>query len=385
MRHRNTLFHDLLQLVPWHRFERHVDVFGSDTRVRRLSSKSQFIALLHAQLTGAESLREIETTLQSQKARLYHLGARPPARSTLADANARRSPGLFAAVFDDLLKQARPGLRRTAREAAYLIDATTVELNGLSKIWAQDKKRDGAAAKMHIVYDRARGVPVHFDVSPVRTNEIAIAKAMLIEPGATYVFDMGYYDFGWWAEMHALDCRFVTRLKRHTKADEIVETRAVVSGGPIKSDRLIRLTKRMKASRQNPLRDITLREIEVVIETGRTLRLVSNDLTSSATDIAELYKARWQIELFFKWVKQNLKIRRFLGTSENAVRTQIAIALIAFLLLRLAFETQAAITNLLAFCRLIRANLMHFRTIDQLHHPPPPDRLNPNQKEFALC
>ena len=385
MRHHNTLFHDLLKLVPWSRFDKHVDTLGSDVRVRRLSSKSQFVALLHAQLTGAESLRDIETTLTSQQTRLYHLGARAPARSTLADANARRPAALFASVFNDLLKQARPGLRRTAREAAYLIDATTVELNALSQRWAKDKKRTGAAAKMHLVYEVSAGVPVHFDVTPVRTNEVAVAKAMEVEPGATYVFDMGYYDFAWWAKMHGLGCRFLTRLKRHTKADEIIAEHDVDGDGPIKSDRLVRFTKRMSANRRNPLRDITLREVEVVIETGKTLRLVSNDLTASAAEIADLYKARWQIELFFKWVKQNLKIRRFLGTSENAVRTQIAVALIAFMLLRLAFETQHAVTNLLAFTRLVRANLMHLRAINQLQIPPPKTYQNPDQQELAIC
>ena len=159
---------------------------------------------------------------------------------------------------------------------------------------------------------------------------------MPIEPGATYVFDLGYYDYGWWARLDQAGCRIVTRLKANTPF-EIVEHRPVAPGSSILSDRTGHLPKRLAASRKNPMSGL-VREVQVVIETGKVLRIFTNDLTASAQEIADLYKRRWAIELFFRWVKQTLKINHFVGASENAVRIQIAVALIAFLLLRLAHE-----------------------------------------------
>jgi Transposase DDE domain/Domain of unknown function (DUF4372) len=381
MRHHNTLLHGLLQFIPWGRFDALVDEHGSDRRVRTFNSKSQLIALIHAQLSGASSLREIEATMASQSARLYHLGAKPPKRSTLSDANAERPAGVFCGLFEALLAQAHPELRRASREAIRLIDATSVGLTAQSQAWASYDAH-GCGAKLHVVFDPAAALPVHFVVTPARVNDITPAKAMPIEPGATYVFDLGYYDFSWWSALDAHSCRFVTRLKSHTKPT-LIEERCVEPGGPIIADRIVRLANRLAASRRNPLaRD--LREVHVRIDTGKVLRLVSNDLDAPAQEIADLYKTRWQIELFFRWVKQTLKIRRFLGASENAVRTQIAAALIAYLLLRMAHAAQRGVRSLLTFARLVRANLMHSRAIDQLAAPPVGPPVSTHQLNLAL-
>ena len=333
MRHHNTLLHNLLQFIPWSRFEALVDEHGSDRRVRKLSSKSQLIALVHAQLSGVSSLREVEATLASQQARLYHLGATAPKRSTLADANAQRSADVFCGLFEALLAQVHPGLRKASREAIRLVDATSVSLTAHAQSWAGYSKR-GCGAKLHVVLDPDAALPVHFVVTSRRVNDITPAKAMPIEPGATYVFDLGYYDFSWWAALDAQGCRFVTRLKTHTRPT-LIEEREVETGGSIIADRTIRLADRLARNRRNPL-DRPLREVHVKIDTGKVLRIVSNDIQAPAQEIAEIYKRRWDIELFFRWVKQTLKIRRFLGTSLNAIRTQIAAALIAHLLLRMA-------------------------------------------------
>ena len=191
---------------------------------------------------------------------------------------------------------------------------------------------------------------------------------MPIEPGATYVFDLGYYDFAWWAKLDDLGCTFVTRLKAHPRPTLVAERPLppdVAARGRVIKDRTIRFTGRLKGTRRHPLAK-ELREIHVVIDTGKTLRLISNDLTSPAEAIADLYKTRWQIELFFRWVKQTLKIKRFLGTSENAVRIQLTVAMIAFLLLRIAQAAQTIVKSPLTFARLVRANLMHRRTIHDL-------------------
>jgi hypothetical protein len=387
MRHHNTVIHALLKPMPWGAFDRLVEKHGSDKGVRQLSTKSQLVALLHGQFSGATSLREIEAVMASHEARLYHLGVRAPKRSTLADANRLRSANVFADLFSILLAQAHPGLRRASREAVRLIDSTSVSLNALSSEWASYEAH-GAGAKLHVVFDPNAQIPVHFAVTAQRTNDIVAAKAMPVEAGATYVFDLGYYDFSWWARLSAQGCRFVTRLKKHTKTATVTERAIapdVLERGQVVKDLSVRLQGRLKNTRQHPL-TCDLREVHVVIDTGKTLRIVSNDLTSPAEEIAGLYKTRWQIELFFRWVKQTLKIRKFLGTSENAVRVQLAVALIAFVLLRIAHAAQTAVASPLAFARLARSNLMHFKTIQHLAKPePPPPRGGGDQLGFALC
>lgn len=385
MRHHNSLFHQVLQVVPWHLFDRLVDEHGADARVRRLTTKSQLIALLYAQLSGAQSLREIEQAMASQKHRLYHLGATAPARSTLADANARRPAQLFADLFAALATQASPGLRRAAREAIHLVDATSIRLTDISRAWA-DYEAHGALVKLHLDFDADCAMPANFAITPARVNDVSMAHSLPVEGGATYVFDLGYYDFSWWAKLHAAGCRIVTRLKTNTRP-RIVERRAVTAGGPVRSDSIVVIDGRLRSARgaRHPLAGIALREIVVVIDGSRTLRLITNDLEASAERIGELYKVRWQIELFFRWVKQHLKIKRFLGASENAVRAQIAVALIAFLILRIVHHAKAFNGSLLTFARLVRANLMHIRPLEKINGPPPPILRDPRQQELALC
>ncbi len=215
-------------------------------------------------------------------------------------------------------------------------------------------------------------------VTPSNVNDITAAKEMPIEAGATYVFDLGYYDYGWWAELDEAGCRIVTRLKTNTPFT-VVEDRPVAPGSAIISDRTGHLPKRLAASRRNPMSGL-VREIQVIIETGKMLRIFTNDLKASAQEIADLYKRRCAIELFFRWVKQTLKIGHFLGTSENAVRIQITVALIAFLLLRLTHDANKIIKSPVAFAGLIRTNLMHRRAIAELLQAAPPPK--PQQPGF---
>ncbi len=375
MQHQNSVFHELLKHMPWGEFEQLVEQHGADFRVRKLPTKTQLIALLYGQLTGASSLREIVGGLHSHAARLYHLGAKPVARSTLADANALRPSALFAELLALLISRAHRGLRRTLADTVYLIDATGLRLTAASR-WARFSAKV-CGAKMHVIYDPDADRPVYTAITPAKVNDITAAKAMPIEPGATYVFDLGYYDYPWWAKLDAQGCRIVTRFKTNTPL-RLVEELPLPAGSAILSDRIGFLPARQANSRQNPMGN-AVREVQVKTETGTVLRILSNDLDASAQEIADLYKRRWQVELFFRWVKQTLKITRFLGTSENAVRIQIAVALIAFLLLRMAQLAQRAIKSPLAFARLVRANLMHRRRIDRLISPTQPPVLHPNQ------
>jgi IS4 transposase len=381
MLHQNSVFHSLLKHVPWNKLEQITEKHDADELSRRLNTKRHFIALLYGQFSGATSLREIVTGMESHETRLYHLGAAPVKRSTLSDANTERSWQVFGELFAEMLRQAHRGLRRAAGEAVRLIDSTSVRLSSLSKDWATFSA-DVFGAKAHIVYDPNADRPVYFAVTAANVNDITAAKVMPIEAGATYAFDLGYYDYGWWAQLDDAGCRFVTRLKKNTPFTVVHENR-VRKNSNILSDRIGHLPARLANSRKNPLQ-VPLREIRVIIDTGKMLRIVTNDLDAPAEEIADLYKQRWQIELFFRWVKQTLRIKHFIGVSENAVRTQIAVALIAYLILRMAQAAQKTVHRPLDFARLMRANLMHRRPIDRLLEPLQPIPINPNQLRLGL-
>jgi IS4 transposase len=382
MRHENSVFHGLLKHLPWHRFDRLVEDYGADARIRRLSTKDQLVALLYGQFSGAASLREIVTGLSSHAVRLYHVGAEPVRRSTFSDANAHRPVAVFTDLLAIMMKQAHRGLRRKLADTTYLIDSTSARLNERSADWARFSAKL-CGAKVHVVYDADADRPIYAAVSVAKVNDITMAKQMPFVPGATYVFDLGYYDYAWWAELDAAGCRIVTRFKSNTPLNQTVEL-PVPAGRNILSDRIGFLPARQAGSRENPMH-AAVREVRVTTDTGKVLRILSNDLDACAQEIADLYRRRWAIELFFRWVKQILKITRFVGTSENAVRIQIAVALIAFLLLRLAQAAQTNIKSQITFARLVRTNLMHRRPIDDLLHPPPAIIQDQRQMSLGLC
>jgi hypothetical protein len=282
-------------------------------------------------------------------------------------------------LFATLVAQLQSGYRRKIGDAVRLIDATSLRLNGLSRRWASFSE-GVCGAKLHVVYDPDADSPLYASVTPQNINDITAAKAIPIEPGARYVFDLGYYDFGWWAKLDAAKCRIVSRFKANTRFTA-VEERPVPAGSNVLTDRTGYLPKRMAAARCNPMFKL-VREVRVRSDTGKILRLFTNDLEASAQEIADLYKRRWQIELFFRWIKQTLKIRHFFGTSENAVRIQIAVALIAFVLLRLAHGANAIVKSPLRFAQLIRLNLMHRRPIRAMLDPP--DRSKPDERQPAF-
>jgi IS4 transposase len=382
MQHHNSVFHGVLKHVPWQRFDALVDEYRCDAGVRRLTTKSQLTALLYGQLSGSGGLREMITGLSSHAPRLYHLGIKPVCRSTLSDANAKRPSAVFTGLLESMMKQAHRGLRRKLAETTYLIDSTSVRLNQRSASWARFST-GVCGAKAHVIYDADADRPIYAAVSTANVNDITIAKQMPIEPGATYVFDLGYYDYAWWAELDAAGCRIVTRFKSNTPLAAIEELQ-VPAGSEILSDRIGHLPRRQAANRQNPMA-AAVREVTIRTETGKILRLLSNDLDARADEIAGLYRRRWAIELFFRWIKQTLRINHFIGSNENAVRIQIAVALIAFLLLRLAPAAQKASESPLTFARLIRANLTHRRSVQDLIRPSPPPTNDTSQLSLCLC
>jgi hypothetical protein len=373
VRHQNSVFSDVLKLVPWDVFDRLVKEHGSDELVRSFKSRHHLIALIFGQLAGATSLRAIEAAMTSHQARLYHVGGKAPARSTLADANQLRSPLVFFGVFEHLLGMATRSIKRKMGDAVRLIDSTGLHLAGLGTKWARFSA-DVCGAKAHFIYDPDLACPIYLAVTTATINDIVAAKQMPIEAGATYVFDLGYYDYAWWAQLDDAGCRIVTRFKANTPLLE-ARNMPVAVGSGIVSDRIGFLPARQAKSRRNPMQ-AAVREVVVTTPNRKKLRILTNDLDAPAEEIAGLYKQRWQIELFFRLMKQTLKITHFIGRSENAVRIQVAVALIAFLLLHCLQKITAEKHGFLELVRLVRANLMHrkdFTRLRQQATPPPLD------------
>jgi Transposase DDE domain/Domain of unknown function (DUF4372) len=381
VRHRNSVFHDILKLVPWTAFDRLVEAHGTDASARSFTSRQHLSALLFAQLSGAGSLREIEATMASHQGRLYHSGAVAPKRSTFADANRARDFRVFTGLFETMLAHAGRGARRKIADAVRLIDSTGLRLSGVGAEWARFST-SVFGAKAHVVYDPDLGRPVYPAVTAANVNDISAAKAMPIEAGATYVFDLGYYDFAFWAKLDALGGRLVTRFKTNTPLNAPREM-PLLPGSTVLSDRIGFLPARQAMNRSNPMQD-GVREIVVETETGETLRLLTNDLDAPAQEIADLYKRRWRIELFFRLMKQTLRITKFVGRSENAVRIQIAVALIVHLVLRMLQKITKDGPGFLELVRLVRANLMHRKDPTRLRKPPPPPPLDSHQLQLCL-
>lgn len=381
MRHKNTVLHEVLKGLPRGVFDRAVSASGSDRRVRRLSSWDHLVAMVTAQLVGVRSLRELEAVQQAHAARLYHVGARPVRRATVSDANARRAQEPFEAVFRALVAEVRLGRkeRREAETVVRLLDSTLIKLGAGQAPWAACWTRGFAAAKLHLVYDPVDALPVDARVTPGRINDSVAGWDFALEPGATYVFDRGYYSFAFWAALDAAGCRFVTRLNTRSPS-HLVEERTPAGDGVL-ADRVVHLNARLGKSRRNPCH-IPLREVVVRRDDGRRLRLVSNDLSAPAAAIAALYKQRWQIELFFKWIKQTLKVRAPLGHTLNAVKIQLLCALIAYLLVRRLKHQTGLDATLQRITRLIGLNMMQRRSVQSLLSPdrntPPtfPDQLS---------
>ncbi len=352
-----TLFSRLLQHLPWAVLDRTVAEQQMDKGHRSLDARSHLAALIAGQLIEAHGLRDIEAVLAAHAPALKRRRIEPACRSTLADANKVRSPAAFEAVIPALLAQLSPTKARRTKEDLRLVDSTLVHPGSGAQHWAHFQNGK-VAAKVHVVFDPKTQGPTFYELTSGNTNDITVAKSkMPIEAGATYVFDLGYYDFGFWADLDGKDCRFVTRLKKNTPVTAVAE-RPVPTGTTIVCDKIVRLPKRLARSRRNPFAKDG-RMVTVTIDTGKTLKLFTNDLDSPAEAIADLYKTRWQIELFFRWIKQNLKIRHFHGRSANAVRLQVAAAIITYLLLKLLHNAAKTKKTAAHFFATVRHALFH--------------------------
>lgn len=343
--------------------------------------------LLFAQWAGLKSLREIVAGLAAQGSSFYHLNLRAPCRSTLADASAHRPAAVFGAIAAALVPVAAGALRGESEALIRLLDSTPIPLKGERFAWAEASARI-RGLKLHLLHDPRQARPVWFALTSAKTDDVVAARAVPLQRGATYVFDKGYTDYRWWAEIIQAGAFFVTRRKRNACRREPAERRA--EGAAILADRSVKLGHRRArgGAPPNPLYAVLLREV-VVERTGREpLVLLTNDLTRPAAEIAQLYKERWQIELLFKWLKQNLKIGSFWGRSENAVKLQIYAALIAFMLLRILHHTAARAFKASTALLLAQLKIGLFRPLDlhRPHTPPPrPPNLRPPHPQYRLA
>jgi hypothetical protein len=328
-----TLFAQIMDFLPWKTFHRIVDRYNGNHRMRTLSCADQFRIMAFAQLTYRESLRDIEVCLAAQAGKLYHMGiAEPVARSTLADANKLRDWHIYFEFAQRLIVKARAlyagddfGVELT--NTVYALDATTIDLCLSLFPWAPFRSTK-AAVKLHTLLDLRGSIPTFIHISDGKLHDVNVLDLIIIEAGAFYIMDRGYLDF---KRLYALDQArgfFVTRAKRNLDARRVYSAPVDRSTGLI-SDQTIALNGHYAAKRYPAhLRRIRFRDPE----TGKVLVFLTNQFTLPALTICALYKCRWQVELFFKWIKQHLRIKRFYGTSENAVRTQIWIAISVYVL-----------------------------------------------------
>lgn len=366
MRHINTVFHQLIKVLPRHRFQASVERHNGDRRTRKLSCWTQFHAMLFAQLTSRQSLRDLEENFNARHSNHYHLGVSSIKKSSLADANNKRSPLIFAETFYYLLDKVRSKLpAKEAKEMVRLIDSTTIDLNLNQFEWAHFRSTK-AGIKLHTVYDPNADTPVFFEITTAKVNDRKAAHHLPVMPGYTYVFDRAYNDYGWYYNLSQQGTLFVGRMKNNA-VYVVIENRET-SSNHILEDQVICLSSDL-ARKHCPM---NLRKVKIRREEdGKILTFITNDFERTAEEIAGLYKSRWQIELFFKWIKQNLKVKRFIGRSENAVKIQVLVAMIAYLLLRLTQLNWPNKLSLLQIARRVSLNLMRRCALLELFNDPP--------------
>jgi putative transposase len=337
--YRISRLQEMMKALPRGVFERMVEKHQGNKHSKGFSCWDQLLALIYGQLTAAASLREIEAGFNAQSTHHYHLGTRAVHRSSLADANSKRNWMVFADTARGLMSQAGRQLRRDGEQLLYLLDSTSITLKGRGfDAWTLDKRtRHTQGIKLHMLYEAGQQVPVHQSMSAANVNDIDEALQLALQPGARYVFDKGYCDYNWWGHIDAQRAWFVTRFKRNASL-RVQCQRAIAPADQelILADEIVCFANKHPGGGRRNHYDKALRRVVVHRpDKAQPLVLATNDLQSSARQIAQYYKQRWQIELFFKWLKQHLRIKRFLGRSENAVRIQIVCALIAYLLLAL--------------------------------------------------
>lgn len=366
--YRISRFHQIMKALPRGIFDRVVQTHQADKHSKGFGCWDQLLAMIYAQLSGASSLRVLETGFNSQRTQHYHLGTVPIRRSTLSDANGHRKTEVFADVAKLLMSQAQRNLRRESEELLYLLDSSSISLKGPGfDAWTRgNSTRNTQGIKLHVLYAGNEAVPVQHSITAPNVNDIDEGRKLAIEPGAIYIFDKGYCDYNWWHKINEQKAQFVTRFKRNAALEvECANPIPAQDAAIVLKDEIVRFAnKHPRGGRKNHYKN-ALRRITVARpDHGRPLVLATNDLVSPASAIALRYKDRWGIELFFKWIKQHLKIKSFLGRNENSVRIQIITALITYLLLAIYRKAQNYAGSLWILMAEVRATLFQRPSVE---------------------
>jgi putative transposase len=385
MRYRDSIFGRLLEPINRRQFQTVVDRLNGDAYDKSFKSWDHLVALIYAQLSGNDSLRAVVTGFNANPQHHYHLGTGKLFRTTLSDANMRRPIGIFAETFAALSAMASRQLRSEGQEMVRLIDASPIPLGKVCSWAAWNGRIRGM--KLHVVYDPKDDVPKCVEVTAANVNDVEIGRQVPIHAGTTYVFDKGYCRFDWWQKINDSKAFFVTRLKARIRLRAVkhrTNRKCKGDGFKIIADDEVKLV-----SKGDSRLPIPLRRIKVRRENGGVITLLTNDLARTAIEIAALYKSRWQIELLFRWIKQHLDIRKFLGINDNAIRLQVLAAMIAYLLLRIAARANCVKMPALRLAELVGQLLFTRRVLATIDKPPPINpshskaRIPPNQMEFC--
>lgn len=361
------VFTQIFDLIHPQQFQRCVARYGGNSKVKTFSCWSQFLCVGFGQLTFRESLREIEICLNSHAAQRYHLGwSGPISRSTLADANQRRDWRIYADLAQVLIRRARhlyrdESLASELEETVYALDSTTIDLCLSLFPWARFR-RTKSAIKLHTVLDLRGSIPTVITVSEGKLGDVRILDELFLEAGSFYIIDRGYVDFRRLYRFVLAAAFFVTRAKRKLRFT-VLESRPVDAAAGVRCDQSVRL--RHKTSRQDyrdPLRRIRYTDPA----TGKHLVFLTNNLALPPLAIAALYRSRWQVELFFKWVKQRLRVKHFYGNSPNAVRTQIWIAVCVYVLIATVKKTVKSEHSLTTILQILSVNAFEKVPLAQL-------------------
>jgi putative transposase len=385
MRYCDSIFGQLLKSISRRQFAKVVERHDGDAYDKSFHSWSHLIAMIFAQVSGTSSLRALESVWNANAHQHYHLGADRLSRSTLSDANRRRPVAIFEDVFAMLSGGADRTLRQEGAAMIRLIDSSPIPLGEIMGQRAWNGRIKGM--KLHVVYDPHADRPCRIDITPANVNDIEIGRELPIERGSTYVFDKGYCSYPWWSQLHAAGARFVTRKKDNARFRSVRKralTHALGDGFAVIEDCEVKL-----ASKGDSKLAFPLRRIKVKRESGGSLTLITNDMERSAVAIAALYKARWQIELLFRWIKQHLNLATFLGRSDNAIRIQIVTAMIAYLVLRLAARDSRSAMQAIRFANLVASALFQRKPLERLDKPPDVNACKPKPRtsinQLELC
>lgn len=362
------VFSQFLDLLPRFEFQHIVNKYQGDFRTKEFKCWNQLVCMMFAHIRKEDSLRDIDIALNAHANKLYHIGIKQCPRSTLADANERRDYRIYEEFAKSLMLRARRSYANTqlamdVDNAVYALDASTIDLTLSLFPWAKFRAAKGAI-KLHTMIDLRGNIPAFLYITDGKVHDVKAAPQIRIEPQGIYVVDRGYVDFAWLWSIEETNAFFVTRLKTSIKWTRII-SRPVDKSLGVRSDQDILLCgQQTKEKYPKRLRRITFRDEE----RNRTLVFLTNNFTLSSATIAALYKARWQIELFFKWIKQNLMVKSFYGTSANAVKTQIWISMIVYLVLAIMKERFHLENNLSQLLHFLEVNLFERKSLESIFH-----------------